>query len=652
MAKAVGCRGRSPTVPSGRRVYPSEENHLPSLLENIKLSNMPPRKKVNSKSFDQKMVSGLREIYAESDKKSRPTVSAPSGGRSKTKFLFGLLFFFAFLAGVSWAGFFVFGNGQKFSEDKIEIKINGPEEARSGEDIIYRLVIRNRQRTPLANTSLEVRYPDNFKLVTVNPASDDKENRRWDFGAIGEDEEKTVEITGRLFGAPPTDLTLRVFLSYRPANFNADFQKVGNFITRLLPLPVELSIIGPDTVGPGEEANYIINVLNTDVEPIKNLELSVKLPVNLKINSLMPAPTQGQTVWKLAELAPQASSTVKIKSVFTAGMTEAAPVLSAILNLRADGQLFQQASAEKITNLTQSALTLTMAANGSVEKQSVNFGDKISFLISFENSGTVSLKNLTLRAVLDIPYDSAKSILNWTALEDKANGAVQGEQRSTTVRRGIITWNKTQIPALAELKPKAKGVVEFIIPIKAKNEINLAKLAESKITAFSEILFSSTKPNESSTLQSNNLDLVLNTDLSLSAQVILKEKKSLPPQIGKKFDSENIYTVTWVLANTLHEVTDLKLSTTLPENVDWKNVTSLSAGDIAYDATTKQAVWQLNRLPLSAPSATISFDVGVKFSSVDKGKSEIILEKTSVEAKDKVTGENMLLWKEPVSAGL
>ena len=120
------------------------------------------------------MVNGLQDIYSETNKKSRPTVSAPSGGRSKTKFLFGLLLFFAFLAGVSWAGFFVFGSGQKFSEDKIEIKINGPEKAVSGEGITYRLVIRNRQRAPLANTSLEVRYPYNFIIASVNPASDDK----------------------------------------------------------------------------------------------------------------------------------------------------------------------------------------------------------------------------------------------------------------------------------------------------------------------------------------------------------------------------------------------------------------------------------------------------------------------------------------------
>ncbi|KKS12943.1 MAG: hypothetical protein UU69_C0018G0006 [Candidatus Magasanikbacteria bacterium GW2011_GWA2_41_55] len=106
------------------------------------------------------------------------------------------------------------------------------------------------------------------------------------------------------------------------------------------------------------------------------------------------------------------------------------------------------------------------------------------------------------------------------------------------------------------------------------------------------------------------------------------------------------------MANTLHEVTDLKLSTILPENVDWKNVPSLSAGDIAYDTNTKQVVWQLNRLPLSAPIATISFDVGVKFSSDDKGKNETIIEKTSVEAKDKVTGEGVLLWKDAMSAGL
>ncbi len=621
---------------------PKQKKSIPDV--SIPLAQTPaPRK--NKTQFRNKVLKGLNAIYAETDQTS-PTAFTPPESRSKVKVLLGFLIFFAFLAAISWAGFFLFGNGQKFSEEKIEIKINGPEQAQSGQNIAYRVYFNNRQKTPLANVSLELRFPDNFKFVSADPVPTDKENRRWDLGALTENKGVLIEINGQFFGAADSDITLRAFLSYRPANFNADFQKIASFSSHLTPLPLEFSLTGPDELVAGEEALYQINLLNNGSAPLNNLELSLMTPTSLKISSLTPLPTKDQNFWKLSELPAGASSTFKIKASFTATAVSGSQTLAATLSQREAANSFLQGRAEKTTTVSQSNLTLAMLANGSAEKQVVNFEDKIPFVLSFENTGQTKLKNVTLRAVIDAPFDGEKSILNWPALEDKKDGLVKGEQRSSAIRRGAISWNKAQIPALAEIKPNDKGQVEFILPIRAKNEMNLAKLSEYKITAYLEALIGGAKAEEPAQIQSQTVTLVLNTDLSLSIQATMKEKKNLPIQIGQKYDTETAYSLAWTLANSWHEITDVKLTATLPENVEWKNITAVSAGEISFDPTTKQVVWQINRVPPSYPKTTISFEVGIKSAADDQGKEGMLMDKTRLEAADKITDENILLWKE------
>ncbi len=616
---------------------------------------MPPRKKNGDKTsaeLKQKITSSLKNVYAQTSLKEKQTMISPPPSRSKIKILTGLLIFFAFLAAVSWAGFFFFGNSQKFSEDKIEIQINGPEKAPAGQNVAYIIVISNHQKTPLANTSLEVRYPDNFKFASSSPASTDAKNRIWNLGGLDQNQQVKIEINGQIFGETPTDLALRTFFSYRPANFNADFQKITNFTTHLEPVAVDVSFNGPEELTAGEEGAFVLTLLNKQNEPANNLEISLGLPANLKTSALTPAPSTGQNVWKVTTLAPSASTTIKFKVAFNAGAIGGPQSFIASLYLREGAATFLQKTAEKSLNLSQAALALSLAANGSIEKQRINFEDKIPFLLSFENTGQKSLKNVTLRLVIDAPFDGEKSILNWPALEDKANGEVKGEQRSPVLRRGLITWTRAQLPALAEIKPKDKGTIEILLPLRSKTELNLAKLSESKIIAYAEAIVGSPTANLPANLQSNPITLILNSDLSLSTQATLKEKKNLPTKIGQKFDNENIYTFTWTLKNSWHELTDIKLSASLPENVDWQNITSVSSGEVTFDATTKQITWTLNRLPVSVPQAVISFDLGLKFTNDDKGKDATLLDKTGVEAKDKATGENMLFWKDAITVGL
>lgn len=601
---------------------------------------------VNSRLLKKKLAG----IYAEAEDEG--DLIELRRGRRKIRILTALVVVLAFLAGVSWLGFFLFDTGKKFSEEDVKLTIDSQAKARAGDIITYRIYYGNLGKIPLGQSGLSVNYPEGFKFQSANPAPLGEDNREWNLGALEQNKDGIIEITGQMLGSAGADLTLRAFLDYHPANFNSDFQKIINFTTRLEDQPVEWSLSGPETLTTGEEGEYILQIKNSADDALNNLEVSLELPAGFKMNSITPAPAKDQSVWPIATLGSQASTTIKFKGVFT-GETEAGNQnIKVRLALRDGATTYSQQTLEKIIAVTKAALQLTVAANGTGEKQSINFGDKVAISLAYENTGQVKLKNVTLRLVLDTPSVDKKSLFDWTTIEDKYDGTIKGEQPSDIIRRGIIIWTKAQIPALSEIKPGDKGAIDLVLTIKNKDAFDPAKMKDFKTTIFAEALTGQVADNQPASIQSNNLFLILNSDLNLSMQATFRETKNLPARVGQTYDTKSTYTVAWMVTNTMHEVTDLILTATLLENVDWENITSVSSGEISFDDTTKQVIWKLNRLPTTATKATISFDVGVKAKDDDKGKEALITEKTRVEAKDKVTGENILFWRDPIATML
>lgn len=645
-------------MPRKKKTQDNFETSLPDFegkpLESDEAEKQQASAKLKYSVDSRRLKKRLADIYAEV-KEENSLAESRRGASRKVKILTFSVFILAFLAGVSWLGFFFFEGGKKFSEENIKLAVDGSDKIYSGETVTYRLKYGNQGGLPLGMTALSVRYPEGFKIISSTPALEETSGNEWAIGSLGPGKEGEVEITGRFAGAANTDLTLRVFLDYRPANFNADFQKIVNFKIHSVPLPLEMTLTGPDQMMSGEQSGFALVVNNNTEEEFKDLELAFAWPTGFKAEAFSPATSGTTAVWSIASLLPHTSSTVRFKGSFTADAEGGEKTLKAIISSRDGDKVFSQNVFEKKISISQAALFLQVAANGAIDKQAINFGDKVIIAVNYENTGQITLKNMTLRLVLDTPSVDKKSLFDWAAIEDKISGTIKGEQKSDTIRRGIVSWNKSQIPALAEIKPGAKGTVELSLPVKKSDALDIKRLAEFKTIVYAEALAGQAIPtggqannNQPAGIQSNNLSLLLNSDLALSLQATFRETKNLPVQISQKYDVKSIYTVTWTLTNKLHEVTDLELAATLPENVDWENITSISAGEINYDENLKQVIWKLNRMPDSYNKATVSFDVGLKAEGEDRGREAVLIEKTRVQASDKLTGENILFWKDPV----
>ena len=81
----------------------------------------------------------------------------------------------------------------------------------------------------------------------------------------------------------------------------------------------------------------------------------------------------------------------------------------------------------------------------------------------------------------------------------------------------------------------------------------------------------------------------------------------------------------------------ISIKTTLPANVNFTNESTKTAGEITFDAKTKQITWSIAELPVATNEAATSFFVELKPTDSDVGKIVKLTENTTLLATDKKT---------------
>lgn len=609
------------------------ENTEPEFFSE-KVKNISPIKTKTKKGAD--FTKQIASIY----ENSSPQMIAPKKKGRGGKIIFLTILILAFLTAISWAGFFLFGQGPNFSEEKISVIIKNEEPVQFGQKVTYDVEINNSSRSPLNSNLLTMRYPNNFKFISADPAPNNGDNKEWSLGTLMPGDKILIKITGLNYEATTAEMSWQALLNYKPGDLSAEFQKIAVFKQKIEPFNIDFKLNIPATAETGNNLPLTISLNNNSGKDLENLQVVLKLPIGFK-NLTVP-----NNIWIINKF-PSASSTS-----FTAVLSPTTEAqageqnITAKLSLKNDIAYFEQQSISQTINLNKSDLTLSVTANNTEDKQNINFGDKLTFKITYENSGTVEFKNGTVRLVLDTPSSDNKSLFDWNTIQDKYDGAITAEQISPQIRRAVITWTKKQIPELAKIKPGDKKSWEVSLSVKPKNSLNLSGLTEFKTNVYAETSITKDSNPQPDTIQSNNLFLFLNSDLSLSTQTTVKNTEKITSS-NSTYNTRTNYSVNWTLANSLHELTNLQIFTILPENVDWGNNGSTNAGDITFDKNTKQLTWKLNRLPVSFNQVNISFDLGLKYASKNSGIEKMLLDKIQISAQDKVTGQEINLTKDP-----
>ncbi len=583
---------------------------------------LPKRKRPTTKSQIEQQLKTIYEDERPGDFSKIERVRR----RRWPKFILTAVFFFV-LAGVAAAGIMRFGGNSKYGNN-ITLTVNGPATVRSGEVSEWTISYKNNDRLPIASADILLRLPPSISVLTTDPATVDK-NLEWKIGTIAPGNEGKIILRGRVVESIGTDISTQAVLSYRPANFNADFQKVTSWQGNVADSIIDASLNAPDEAVPTDLADFSISLkLREDASAEATLpDLAIRFDtgnaVIVKKSDPAMATPENKT-WSVKIPVASAETKLNCSGNFTSGLVGDVIVKADIGTTDANGNFIILIPLSATVKVTPGNLVLSIIRNGSAADGTIDFGDVLHISVDYENKSTKPISDAKINLSITENATSEKtSVLDWTSLSDARGG---------NNRNGVISWGKGQIPELATIAAGEKGTIDLSIKTVATPPAEVKSDSEIDLSATGTIGALGGKIS-GKTVLTPTVKTILNSDAKFFAAAAWAEG-ALPP----KSTNQTTYKIVWTLTNSLHEISGINVNAILAPGVNWENRSNVSAGDLRYDTGSRKVIWTLNRLPTSIKSVSLEFYVSITPGVLDIGKILPLLSTTTFGATDKNTG--------------
>ncbi|MFA5061753.1 MAG: hypothetical protein WC526_01240 [Patescibacteria group bacterium] len=547
-------------------------------------------------------------------------------GRSFLKTLVIFIIFCAVLAAIAWIGFFLMPGNGKFSADKVNLSVNGPDNIMAGVTTTYQIDYKNNQNLSLESAVLNVEYPAGFIFISSNPDAQNTGHTQWDLGKLSPFQVGTITITGITYGSTDQSQSWRAFLTYQPENFNSEFQKTAILEVKTTNSPFSLTIAGPDKAAIGNLVEYDFTVKQENPSRVSKLDLIPSVPANFHIASATPVLNKNKK-WSI-DLAAGPSTTANTGYTFKLfgkfSSSSSANTISGILSSSANDKVFQLAKTDFNTELLQSDLGFSLTMNGTMANFNAQPGDMLNITIDLKNTSNSNLKNAIVKLNLDAPSLNRQSVLDWSQEVDKYNADIKGVQISDTIRRGEMTFSKTQIAGLGAVNKGDEITIDTKIPIKTSENFDLSNLSAFQINAAAEVSYTDST-GASHTISSNLIVITLNSDLKFD------------PRDSASGDNKT-HQINWVLTNHFHALKNVTLTADVYGDVSLQGQPSAPAGTFNFDSAAKKITWTIPEMPENADTLAMPFTLIL--SKLNPTQNTLV-SKVHVQADDTVTGQRL-----------
>ena len=384
---------------------------------------------------------------------------------------------------------------------------------------------------------------------------------------------------------------------------------------------------GPEKGLVGDPVTYTINLEHTGTQPVFNVRVIPLLPADFTVQSSEPKLNTQLNAWEIPSLPPGKLTAITFKGAYTSTASGELPV-GAKIGFMSEDEFLLQGQAEVKTNVLGGAVTFHLIVNGSDKDQVSQLGKVLRGSIDYKNPGTESVQGVAFNLVID---GTKKLPIDW----DKADLS-SGKRTGNTIR-----WSKESIPALEKLAPGSQGVIDFSLPLLSNLPAGAADTFPIKLSVDIAQVGSLATAR---TIESTPINISLNSNTSLSAQARYFAEDGtplgsgeLPPRVGKT----TTYRILWDLSNSLHELGNVEIASTLPADVTWKEVSSKDTGILSYNPTTRQVRLQISKLPIEKKNIQAWFDVSITPKKSDVGKFVKLLNGTTLQATDLITKDQL-----------
>lgn len=632
-----------------------------SIMEEKVLKPTKPGKSIAKKVAKVRQIEDKKKIEDEAKKskeeKTTEKLFLTEGNEDMTKLdrgqlkkkrmvIGGIIAFLIVVLGAAIAGFLIFNTGSKHA-GSVDLSISGPTEITSGAEVIYEVTYKNQEKASLRQVTLKMDYPQGFHFIKAEPQVKNQEGTEWDLSSVAAGAGGKVKIYGILTGAINSQKLIKASLVYRPSNFDYDFQKLAEIEATITDSLLALEISGPTKVIPEQIVEYTIKYQNTSEQDLESGRLIVNYPEDFVFQESEPKTDSAESnnQWNIESIKAEAEGEVMIKGKLGGNPGDSKEIIAQIGLVDKGSEFNLQTEASLISLIVQPQLKISLRLNNQDEELIANWGDELSYMISYHNQGDVSLSNVEFKLFFESKIFDLDSL---TVTEGELSG-------------NKLVFNRNTLTALQSLKPDDLGEITFSAKLQPtyspKSEADKNFHFEQQVTATSE---GEGLEATGLTYSSNEVTLKINSRINLVAEARYYSDElepvgsgPLPPEVGKT----TTYRIYWYLSNTTNDISRVSVSTTLPNDVLWNAKSRVTAGDnVTFDPETRIVNWSIAQVSALTgsifPGIQAYFEVEVTPTEADLGKLLRLTEKTTVSAKDLFTGETLELEKDILTSSL
>lgn len=587
-----------------------------------------------SRNFDQE----LNAIYGSGDKKTDLGKLDKRRTSRLTRFLLGFIAVTVTLSAIAWAGFLIFDPWGSRSNESVQVTIEGPEEVTSGSQAEYVVRYENDGKLPVAALEIQLNLPETFIISEYSPTPTD-ELKTWTIGSLRPGSDGSITINGTIIGDVPSASTIQAIITYRPSNFNADFQDIETKEFMIKDTVLEAKFEGSMETVPGDEVEYVYRITNTGNQPAQKFEVYLKPQNTFLITEAEPAlPENKEARWIFESLEPNTTTEIKLKGSYASEASGLQSLSMVSVFINASGIELTQTETTVQTDVLGGNLVAQTVINGQESDQSVELGDNLRVSIKYANQGTEDIGDASFELKLENSAGLALPI-------DFDNADLFGGSYDET--SGTITWNNQSLPDLSLLEPDEQDVIDLTLPIVA--EINPTLTGDSLTLTLTSSMQKIGSVISERSISSSPINININSDLNFSALSRFYDTEgnelgtgTIPPTV----DETTSYRIELVITNNLHNLDEVEVSATLPLNVSWTGRHNSDMGELTFHPESRVVRWYVSNLPVSISELEASFEVSITPDQNDVGTFVKLVNPISVTATDTVTEEKI-----SVSAG-
>lgn len=534
------------------------------------------------------------------------------------------------------------------------ITIHGRESIESGEALTIPVVVRNVSRTTLAELELAFLLPEGSRLIAEGVESSAPPRIAMKLDDLPPGESVTVELVARLFGREGEGKRMETVLLYRPLNLRAKFSEKAakTFVISRVPLAISWEV--PEKLSRGQEVEVRVRYLSQSNIPFENVSFRMDYPAGFSFAAADPAPSIGNTIWKLGTLAPGAEGLIRIHGTITGTGGEVKTFqggLGVFNELTKEWRVWSESSRESVIAVTPLSVEVTL--NGERDR-TITPGERLTVTLRYQNNTEFSFVNVSVKAMLESGplTGGGRGILAEESLAVGENGVFDAPSRT-------IIWGPGSVPSLRELSAGEGG--EFTLRIETRERPPVQRAEDTNmIVRVRALIDAAESPKElagtavgsGETREYTVRSKVLFSGKSLYRSTPIPNSGPLPPRVGQRTS----YTIVWEVRNFTNELAGVEVRANLPPNVRWENVVSPQDARLSFDQAAGVVRWTIGEVRpgtgILTPALLGGFKVSVVPAEADVGRPMTLIHESRLTGQDRFANVAVNEGVEPLTTEL